>query len=407
MSVLAHQVLVFVGHYRPAFRAGGPIKSLEHLAAHLTGEFMFSIVTGDRDIGDDTPFTQVPLSQWVSRPEGRVFYTRRDEDGFCFRRRLLKETPHDVLYLSSFFARETVFALAARRFGLIPSVPVVVAPRGEFSGGALGLKRVKKRLYLRLGSALGLFSGITWHATGEQERAAILAAFPRLFEKEGTNQVVLAPNLPESPAMSEGPPPSRGKLSGEARVAFVGRVARMKNLDVALAAVCAAKGRIHLDILGPLEDRAYWEECQRVMVKAPPNVTLAYVGQVPAEEMAQRLRGYHLMLLPTRGENFSHTIYEALASGCPVLVSDRTPWRGLEAAGAGWDIPLEEPGRFVEVLDRVTAMDQEEYDRWSAGASGLARGFSRDPKLVSASRSLFLRALGSEAQPTSRMTTEA
>ena len=57
-----------------------------------------------------------------------------------------------------------------------------------------------------------------------------------------------------------------------------------------------------------------------------------------------------LLFLPTAGENFGHAIQEALAAGCPVLISDRTRWRDLAPKGVGWDLPLSAPDRFVAVL---------------------------------------------------------
>ena len=47
------------------------------------------------------------------------------------------------------------------------------------------------------------------------------------------------------------------------------------------------------------------------------------------------------MILPTHGESFGHIIVEAWAAGCPVLISDRTPWRELREQGVGWDVPLD------------------------------------------------------------------
>jgi hypothetical protein len=46
---------------------------------------------------------------------------------------------------------------------------------------------------------------------------------------------------------------------------------------------------------------------------------------------------------------------EAWSAGCPVLVSDRTPWRALAADGVGWDVPLER-ARWVAALVRCAAM---------------------------------------------------
>jgi glycosyltransferase involved in cell wall biosynthesis len=40
---------------------------------------------------------------------------------------------------------------------------------------------------------------------------------------------------------------------------------------------------------------------------------------------------YDLFAFPSRGENFGHVVLESLSVGTPVLVSDRTPWKGGES----------------------------------------------------------------------------
>ncbi len=58
-----------------------------------------------------------------------------------------------------------------------------------------------------------------------------------------------------------------------------------------------------------------------------------------------------LMVLGTHSENFGLVVAESLAWGVPCLVTNRTPWEGLDAQGAGWcrdwkDFP-EELGRLL------------------------------------------------------------
>ena len=44
---------------------------------------------------------------------------------------------------------------------------------------------------------------------------------------------------------------------------------------------------------------------------------------------------YDVFLFPTKGENYGHVIFEALAGGCIPIISDQTPWNDIEQAGCG------------------------------------------------------------------------
>ena len=52
---------------------------------------------------------------------------------------------------------------------------------------------------------------------------------------------------------------------------------------------------------------------------------------------------HHVFLFPTLGENFGQVILEAMTAGCAILISDATPWRGLQEKGYGWELPLAQP----------------------------------------------------------------
>ena len=119
------------------------------------------------------------------------------------------------------------------------------------------------------------------------------------------------------------------------------------------------------------------------------NVSVRYCGPVPFGEAADVLSRYDALLHPTLGENFGHVILEALAAGCPVVVSDATPWRDLEAKGVGWDIPLGAPDRFRAVLSKLVDMDAEEHRRSSEAARAYATEVSASRATIDANRSLF------------------
>ena len=106
-------------------------------------------------------------------------------------------------------------------------------------------------------------------------------------------------------------------------------------------------------------------------------------------ELAEILKQHHLFILPTTGENFGHSIFEALLCGRPVLISDQTPWLGLAAKKAGWDLPLAEPDKFTEAIEVAAGWDQNSFDAWAEGAWQYANAFIKNPEIHSQYLQLF------------------
>ena len=115
----------------------------------------------------------------------------------------------------------------------------------------------------------------------------------------------------------------------------------------------------------------------------------SYAGAAPHSQVASIMAEHDLFLFPTHGENYGHVIVEALLAGCPVLISDQTPWRRLEAAGVGWDIPLARPDAFRAVLEACVNMDDSMFSTWSARARAYAWQHASDPTVVTATRALL------------------
>lgn len=375
-------VLVIAGHYLPGYKAGGPIRTIANMIDRLGGEFNFRLLALDHDLGEVNPYAGVQPGAWQPVGPAQVRYLSRHH--WCLLKwpALLRSISYDVLYLNSFFAQATRDLLWLRRFGHIPDRPTILAPRGEFSPGALGLKSCRKRMYVRLAKLVSLCAGVIWQASSPGEKNDIEAMF-------GADVAIrVAPDIPAQPAQIV--PAHRLKQPGHARIALVGRIARMKNIDYALRLFLRATQAVEFDIYGPAEDPVYWRECQAIIAHMPPNVHVTYRGSIAPDQVPLRLADYHLFLLPTRGENFGHAILEALLAGCPVLISDRTPWRDLQAVRAGWDLSLDQPHRFQAALTELIEMNDTEFSQWSKGARFAGERFAADPAILEANRQLFL-----------------
>lgn len=390
-----HTVLIVVGHYLPGYKAGGPTRTISNLVAWLGDEFDFRIVTQDRDLGDDMPYEGIVPNSWQQVGKSAVMY-RSSRRSLLAWLRLLNQVEYDLLYLNSFFDLWSIQSVLLWRLRLISPAPIIIAPRGELSEGALALKATKKGLYIKLAKTLNFHRNVCWQASSEYEAANILRV---LAPREASSLTVrIAPNMPPPIILDDDYRPQISKPSGQARLVFVGRIARMKNLSFALDVLAGVSGDIKFDIFGPVEDEAYWRECQKRIERLPSSIQVRFHGPIPNERLIGVFESAHLFFSPTLGENFGHAILEALSVGCPVLISDRTPWRHLAREGAGWDLPLEQSDQFVDVLNQVVRMRVDEWRNWALGAKQLAARYREDAVNLNANRRLFMDAIESRAR---------
>ena len=152
-------------------------------------------------------------------------------------------------------------------------------------------------------------------------------------------------------------------------------------------------GNTVFHIYGPIEDIDYWEECKELTAKVPANVQVEYIGPKKYEDVQNVMMQYDLFFLPTLGENFGHVILEAFSAGCPVLISDQTPWRNLRNIHAGWDIPLSEQETFINIIEMCTKMDDEQFSKWRKGALNYATSILNNADILEDNRNLFYSAL--------------
>jgi glycosyltransferase involved in cell wall biosynthesis len=379
-------ILTLLGAYWSANDASGPNQSFRAMATALGGDFEFRLLARDRPFGAAEPAADA--GSWADIGFARVRYCPIGWRGAEGLGEVLRETRHDILWLNGFFDREfTIPTVLLRRFGQIPHKPTILSPRGEFAAGALGLKSVQKKTYLALARRAGLLVDIWVHATSERECVDIRNGFP--FAKG----YLMAPNVR---LLVEPSQAASSRRDSVCRLAFIGRITRVKNLLYALEHLGSVKARVHLDIYGPIQDASYWQQCQVLIARLPETVTAAYKGEIPNDEVPAVLSQTDLFFLPTMGENFGHAIFEALSCGVPVLISDATPWRDLERQVAGWDLPLSDPRKFVGAIEAFAVLDEAQRTHLRCGARSMAEGHVKSSDAVRMTRAMLGALIESE-----------
>ncbi len=385
-------ILVIAAVYAPGFLAGGPVRSISGLVEHLGGDFHWKVITTNRDFGSSTPYPDIPADSWVRKGNADVWYASEGKNHVTDVIRLIRNTPHNLLYLNSFFSpRFSIAAVLARWVGLLMRGPVLIAPRGEFSSGALQIRATKKTAYLSLARAIGALDDVWWHVSSEHEQMDVV----RRVGEESQQRISVAKNLSVSPILVEAK--VRG-ISDPLRVCFLSRICRMKNLDYALRVLALTSQPVRFSIFGPREDPAYWAECAALISDLPPHVEVIVHGAVDTAEVPAVLAGQDMLFLPTRGENYGHVLVEAWSAGLPVLTSNQTPWRGLEAAGVGWDLELGESSlsAFAEKIDLLAQLNVAELGRVSEKSLDYALAIHNDQAAVECNKNMFMSAIRGE-----------
>lgn len=379
------KVLIPLPHYLPGFKAGGPIRSIANLVAGLGDKLGFYIVTRDRDLGDERAYPDIATNSWQSVGKAHVAYVAPGVRSLAWLVQEVNGIAPDIVYLNSFFDwRFCALPQFLARGGLMSSRPTILAPRGQFSEGALQLNRWKKRAYLAGFKSLRLPMQLVWHCTSEAEREDVVRLFgPR-------TRCFVAPNICEAGDDFVHQRPE--KRQNELRLVFLSRISRKKNLARAIDELRTVNGRVSLDIWGPIEDVDYWRACQQRIAALPANVCVSHRGAVAPSRVLPTLAQYDALLLPTLGENYGHVIAEAISVGCPVVISDRTPWRGLTQLGVGWDLPLEAEQVFGRALSKLCAMDEPAHRTMRAKIAEFGRSFADVAPIVDQYREMFLEA---------------
>jgi glycosyltransferase involved in cell wall biosynthesis len=379
----AKNILVLVDWYEPGFKAGGPIQSCRNLVLAMHDLFHITVLTSDRDLGDEQPYHGIPPNRWIIREPGiYVYYAKRDSVNQLLLEDTIAATKPDFIYLNSMYSIRfsilPMYMLWKKKIG----AQLILAPRGMLQHGALKYKFLKKKMFISLLNMLGIPRHIHFHATDEQEKMDILKQFPH------AGRVDVVPNfsglLPDNIRPIE-------KSPHKLRCIYISRIIQKKNILFFLKLLTRLPEHIDLEftIYGDVEDEKYWGLAKRASHFLPGNIAIVFRGPLPHEQVGPALEAHHVFVLPSKGENFGHAIFESFSAGRPVLISDKTPWRGLKFQQIGWDIPLERPDEWLEALREAACANQQIFNTWCEKCHQFAKAHLDRSDLKNAYQKLF------------------
>ncbi len=353
------RIVVFIDWYVPAYKAGGPIRSVYNLVESLKEEFDFYVITSNIDI-DGEKLSEIKGGEWLNQNGVNVLYLPPVDTTKKRIKREVKKIQPFKIYLNSLFSS---------RFTLLPLIlfrkkhSIVVAPRGMLGKESLAIKSSKKKIFLSFAKSMNLYKNVIWHASSEIEKKEIQSVFGRSTEIKIANNLTL---------VTERFVPIK-KEKDSLRMIMVGRVVPIKNVHFFLSELKKLSQTVAIEvaIVGPLEDELYYEECKQIIESFPSTIQVEFKGGLPPIEVAKLYQKYHLLVSTSLNENYGHSIAEALTHGRPILVSNNTPWKKLKELGIGVNLPLER-GLFAKEIERFVEMGDKQFETMQTQAKAYA-----------------------------------
>jgi glycosyltransferase involved in cell wall biosynthesis len=154
---------------------------------------------------------------------------------------------------------------------------------------------------------------------------------------------------------------------------YVGRLTHLKGVDLladAFRKISSHHGNAKLLIIGDGAEGSY---IRKVLAREYANGKVHMEANVDHQELPSRYRTMDFLVMPSRYENFSNALLEAMACGIPFLASDTGGNRLLSITGAG---RFFEPASVSSLVSGMRTMLEDKAETKARG--DLAVGYARD-----------------------------
>ena len=319
------KILHIVPTYLPAYRYGGPIKTVHELNKRLAKKGCEATVYTTNIDGEGV--SNVPLGEEVNIDGVKVFYfpvSFRPWQYSCRLRRALAKNINDfdlVHITSVFLSASTLGAYYAKKF----NKPYIISPRGSLMAEPLKKSGLKKKIYLSLVEKKNLANASAIHFTTEMEKEEYLKAglplkkvivIPNGIEREVAQN--LTRNYAEKSFRKK-----FGIFSDKKIVLFLSRISWKKGLDTLIptfAEVIKKEPKTVLVIAGG-DDEGYGENLKSQISNLKINNSVIFTGMLLGNDKIAAYRESDVFVLPSYSENFGQTVVESMACGTAVVIT--------------------------------------------------------------------------------------
>ena len=366
------RILHVIPTYVPAWRYGGPIIAVHGLCralvrrGHEVHVFTTSVdgpVDLDVPLGTPVDLDGVSVRYFASRHLRRLYWS--PPLGAALKARL---PDYDLVHLHSVFLWPTwAAARAARRAGR----PYVVSPRGMLVRALVTRKSwLAKALWIRLVERNTIRHAAAVHATSALER-------------EQLGRFGFA--LPHTEVIPNGVELETGALSPDSSVSvpvdrpyllFLGRVNWKKGLDRLIPALTLVPD-VNLVVAGNDEEN-YRPVLEVLAAREGVRGRVHFVGPVYGQDKQLLLRGALALVLPSYSENFGNVVLEAMAAGCPAVVTEEVGLADVVRSSGAGVVTGGTPEALGIALQRLTADAEARRAMGEKGRRIVATDYSWD-----------------------------
>ena len=205
----------------------------------------------------------------------------------------------------------------------------LISLHGTFMKEAYGMlwyKKIKKDLYMKIIGKKILARARFILLITEEEKEHFLEFYPEFENKlriipNGLDLTQFEADIFKNELLDKYP-----KLKGKKIILFLGRINWIKGLNLlipAFAKIFSERKDVHLLIAGKDDGDGYENKVRQWVKEYKVEDAVTFAGFLTGRDKLIALFGSDIFCLPSYSENFGVAVIEAMASGLPVVVSDK------------------------------------------------------------------------------------
>jgi len=347
-------LLIFIPYFLPDHSYGGPIVSVNALINTIRFRKRIFLYSTSLFFNSQKKFRK---NERANKFLYKIIRNDSHFKNFINTIFVLLKSRQKTIYINSFFYTPNSIPFFLLSYFLIRKKNrLIISPRAELQESKIKLKRrILKKVLILIFKKLSS-PRIIFLSSSDNEMI-----FNKKHFKENIH--IKIPNLPKFNKFIY----KEKSNSINKKVIFFSRISKEKRLDVFLNSLIKENMKlpIELTILGSYHNENYFKKidnlCKELRLKG---YKIKFLGH---RNISQKfLSNYDIMLLPSIGENYSHTTVEASQSGLFCLISNQTPWfKKTKSAKLGLtSIPIDQSSGYIESIKKILKLNESQFNKF-------------------------------------------